>query len=118
MEGFEGMRMRRDPEAVRAYRELLAAIGSDGEMVVAGMSDELVIENVERVASRLLAVVKGLERMRPAMERAVTALTNVAVTMAGVQLVAETELDLQLRAQLDADSRLLELFDDDHECPS
>lgn len=106
--------MRRNPEAVAVYRAMLRERGVDEDK----MSDELVIETIQRTADRLLEfgrkMYSAMESVRSAAMRATEAMGRLyepLVTVAGHELVRETELDLSLRAQ-GLDVRLLELFDE------
>lgn len=106
------MRMRRDPEAIAAYREMLRERG----VAVDAMSDELVVETMERAVDGILrvgrAMAEAIKKIAPAAARAARAITDVYVVAGGAQLAEETAMDLHLRDEVAIDVRLLELFDD------
>lgn len=108
------VRIRRDPEAIAAYRRILA---EHRVADVDDMSDEVVIETMERTVNAVLdvgrVIARAMERMRPAVLRAASAITNLYATAGGAILAAETEMDLRLRDEVGLDGRLLALFDDD-----
>jgi len=105
--------MRRDPQAVAAYRRILAEQG----VKVAGMSDEQVIETIERTVMAALEagrkVTAWIESMRPAILRTTKAVADLYATIGGAVLAEEASMDLQLRDEVDLDVRLLALFDDE-----
>lgn len=106
------MHARRDPEAVAAYRSLLKQHGCDTK----GMSDEIVIEQIERTFNAILDIGRNLraaiEQMRAPMLRAVRAFGDLYPSLAGPVLADEAEMDLRLR-DMDLDARLLALFDEE-----
>ncbi len=74
------MRIRRDAEAVAAYRDILREHGKFPDE----MSDEQVIETVEQTMDAILkagrAMAKAIQGMIPALRLAARALTDAYVT--------------------------------------
>lgn len=75
--------MRRDPEAVAAYRQILAEQGGN----TAAMSDEQVIETMDRTMTAVLDMGRKMaalfESLRPAVLQAARATTELYATAGG-----------------------------------